>query len=232
MPRLPSWPLFLAAINRLLQAEPWAAERLQGFVGKTMALQAQPLLDDAENWLKIEATGLFSLIDPNQNNESGATTHRTDGQLRADVSLQVTLSGLLGFPWLLEAEREAALLRAVRIEGDAELARALADLAQHLRPDWEQGLSQYVGGAVARRVVTSGQQVLSNLQQGASSIVHGLSEYLTEEQATLTPKSLLSDWLLGVRQVREGVDRLDKRIERLQALATSQQTLGKQRQGA
>ncbi|MFX8393409.1 hypothetical protein ABTL67_20110, partial [Acinetobacter baumannii] len=68
-------------------------------------------------------------------------------------------------------------------------------------------MSQYVGGAVARRVVTSGQQVLSNLQQGASSIVHGLSEYLTEEQATLTPKSLLSDWLLGVRQVREGVDR-------------------------
>lgn len=215
LPRLPSWPLFLAAINRLLQAEPWALQRLQGFAGKTMALQALPLLDDTEHWLSIEASGLLSLIDPLQPADTESVAPR------ADVSLKVTLSGLLGLPWLAESEREAALLRAVRIEGDAELARTLADLAQHLRPDWEQGLSQYVGGALAWRITTSGQQVLSNLQQGAQSIVHGLSEYLTEEQGTLTPKAMLGDWLQGVRQVREGVDRLEKRIERLQALVAA-----------
>jgi ubiquinone biosynthesis protein UbiJ len=113
------WP-FSFALNRLLEAEPWARERLAPFAGMTVELRAPPL------------PSLSFVILPGGTLEAG-------GQ---DPALTVTLRPA-ALPALMQSEEH--FVRSVAVAGDERLAAAVMTLLRHLRWDAEEDLSKLLG---------------------------------------------------------------------------------------
>ncbi len=106
----------------------------------------------------------------------------------------------------------------VRIEGDTHLAQALGDLLGGLEVDWEEQLSRLVGDTVAHRI---GSEVRAAEQWGrrtADALTEDIKEYLQEEIRLLPGRYEVRTLLDDIDLVRDGVERLAARVERLAKL--------------
>ena len=146
---------------------------------------------------------------------NGQTLTVAHDEESADVTVSGGPVGLLALAAdLLEA---APQLRGVTVAGDAELAQKFRELARLLRPDPEEELSLIVGdvaahqlGRLARLAVDFGRRALGTTARNAA-------EYLAHERADLVSRNEGEQFLRGVDAVREDLDRLSVRIERLSA---------------
>ena len=103
----------------------------------------------------------------------------------------------------------------VQIEGDTHLAQALGDLVGGLEVDWEEQLSRLVGDGLARQV---GDQVRSVGRWGrrtGDAVNSDIKDYLQEEARLLPSRYEILAFLEDVDQVRDDVERLAVRVERL-----------------
>ena len=103
----------------------------------------------------------------------------------------------------------------VQIEGDTHLAQALGDLVGGLEVDWEEQLSRLVGDGAARQV---GNRVRSAGRWGrrtSDAFKSDIKDYLQEEARLLPSRYEIQAFLDDVDQVRDGVERLAVRVERL-----------------
>ena len=96
---------FAAAVNHLLAREPWALERVKPYAGKCVKLSCKPVTLA----LVVQPDGMFA-----------ATSEADAGAL--DVTISVPLDAL---PAFLQGG-QGAVMKHVRIEGDAEFAQTLA----------------------------------------------------------------------------------------------------------
>ena len=107
---MPFEPPVAAALNHLLEAEPWARERLAPFAGAVIELRPALLPP-----MRLEVT--------------------SEGRLwparREEPASLVMMFGPEVVPALLKGEDH--LLRVVRTEGDSELAKEMLFLVRHLR---------------------------------------------------------------------------------------------------
>jgi ubiquinone biosynthesis protein UbiJ len=183
---------FVAALNRLLHAETWARERLLPFASETLELRAPPLPR-----LRFSVDGGGCL------RAAPAT---------AQPSLIVTLR-----PAALAAamKGEDHLLRAIDVAGNARFAAEVMFLARHLRWDAEEDLAGLVGDVAARRVAGLARDAAAwhadTVQRLAGSVV----EYALDERPMLVNRAAVEDFSGAVAQLRDAIERLDKRIERL-----------------
>ncbi len=182
-------PLALA-LNRLLDAEPWARERLARFAGETVELRAPPL---PALCLAIVAGGRVAPC-------SEAT------------SLVITLrpESLPAF-----ARGEEHFLRTVGIEGNARLAQEVLHLARHLRWDFEEDLSKLVGDAAAHTLAGAVRDFAAWQADAARRLAESFMEYALEEGRLLAPRVQFSAFADEVAHLRDALERLEKRIERL-----------------
>lgn len=103
----------------------------------------------------------------------------------------------------------------VQVEGDTHLAQAFGDFLGGLEVDWEEQLARLAGDAVAHRV---GSQVRATGQWGRRTtevLTEDVKEYLQEEARLLPSRYEVQAFLDEVDQVRDGVERLAARVERL-----------------
>ncbi|MCK9261329.1 MAG: SCP2 sterol-binding domain-containing protein [Azoarcus sp.] len=184
--------LFLSATNHLLAQSGWARSRLQPHAGKRARLDLSPVSID----FSIASDGHFAACSSDE---------------APDVSLQLPLSES---PRALNGGIEA-LMSQVRISGNAELADALGFVFRHLRWDLEEDLSRVVGDIAAHRLVGTGIVFGKAQQRIAASLSGNAVEYLTEEQAVLVSKPMISAFDDDIRAFRDAVARLEKRIDRL-----------------
>jgi ubiquinone biosynthesis protein UbiJ len=103
----------------------------------------------------------------------------------------------------------------VTIGGDAELAQKFQELARLLRPDFEEELSLLVGDVPAHQLGRLARLALQFGRRAASTTLSNLAEYLGHERADLVPRNEGEQFLRGVDTLREGVDRLEARLQRL-----------------
>ena len=103
----------------------------------------------------------------------------------------------------------------VRIEGDAEIAQAFRELLEHTRPDLEEELSQIVGDVTAHRVANLAREVLAFGRRATDSLATSAAEYLQEEGRDVPARIEVEEFLRGVDQLRDDVERLEARITRL-----------------
>jgi ubiquinone biosynthesis accessory factor UbiJ len=134
----------------------------------------------------------------------------------ADATLT---GGPLALLALLGASAQAQVQRGhVAISGDAEIAAKFRELLERLRPDFEEELSLLIGDVpahqLARLVRASGAWGL----QAAGTALSNLAEYLAHESADLVSRNEGEQFLRGVDTLREGVDRAQARLERLERL--------------
>ena len=183
---------FAAALNHLLQAEPWARERLQPFAGECLEFRARllPALRFA-----IAADGSLG-----------------PAELPSQPSLVITVR-----PEALPAAARGQdhLLRAIEVTGNAGLANEVMFLARHLRWDVEEDLSKFIGDAAAHRLVGLARQIAGWHADAAQRFAEGLVEYAVEERRMLVTRAELESFAAAHAGLRDGLERLEKRIEKL-----------------
>jgi ubiquinone biosynthesis accessory factor UbiJ len=133
----------------------------------------------------------------------------------------VTVSGTpIALMQLAGDDPQAVIRRGdVTIEGDAELADRFRELGQLLRPELEEELSRVIGDLPAHRFGVVLRKAAGWLRQSAGTTATNVGEYLAHERRDLVPRAESEDFLRGVDELRETVDRLEARIDALAARA-------------
>jgi ubiquinone biosynthesis protein UbiJ len=181
-----------AAINHLLAQENWARNELIRHAGKTALFDASV----ASVRLKVTADGML------QPAAEGDT---------ANVTIRVKLSDLP----LIAQNRERAFSY-VQIEGDADFANSVSRLAQNLRWEAEADLARLIGDIPATRLVAGVKAVAETAKTAHRKLIENVAEYLLEEQPLLVRPQAVADFASEVTKLRDDVERLAKRIEKLE----------------
>lgn len=185
-----------AALNHVLRSTPVAMERLRPYAGRTAAFHV----------------GLLTF----------AWTVQTTGEVTAAVpgatrDLDVRIS-----PFLLPrlALQEEAAFREIEMQGDAELAQEVSFLARHLKWDAEEDLSKVVGDVAAHRAAGAAQATAHWASEAVKRTAAGAAEYWTEERPLIASRVKVEDFVRGVSELRDAVERLEKRLARLEEPGT------------
>jgi ubiquinone biosynthesis protein UbiJ len=186
-------------INHVLGSEPWASAELAKHAGKTILLQL-PL---GELCFEISAAGLLGTL---KEADSPSLSLEFSSKALGDLAAS---SGNL---------REQAF-KAVKITGDADLAQLIGRLAGQLRWEYEEDLARLVGDAPANFAVRQGKKLASASRSAVSDLLDNVVEYVSEERKVLLNKRDFVFHKSELNDLRESVDRLEKRIQLLEQKA-------------
>ncbi len=184
-----------AALNHLLEGEPWARERLAPFAGRVLELRAPPL---PALRFALRADGL---LDP-------APADAGDPALVLTVGPEILPATVRGWDHLL---------RAVETTGEAALAAEVLYLMRHLRWEAEEDLSRLIGDAGAHRLSGLARDIARWHMDAARRFAEGLVEYAVDEARLLVPRAELDALAAANARLRDALERLEKRLERLDA---------------
>jgi ubiquinone biosynthesis protein UbiJ len=123
---------------------------------------------------------------------------------------------------MLKSGRPATGRNPVQIRGDAEIANSYRELFAAARPDLEEELSRFIGDMPARRLAQTARSVRIWARRARRIAGENIAEYLQEEGRDLITKPELEEFLRGVDNAREAVDRIEARLARLERAAKSQ----------
>jgi len=187
------WP-FSLALNHLLDALPEARARLAPFAGEALELRAPPL------------PALTFTILPGGRLEAGGDA----------AALVVTLK-----PGFLAAlpQGEEHLMRAVEVSGDPRLAAEAMWLVRQLRaaaPEVaEEDLSRVVGDVAARRLAQGASDFFAWQADAGRRLAESFADYVTEEKRMVVGRAEHDAFAAAVSQLRDALERLEKRTARL-----------------
>ncbi|WP_114639246.1 ubiquinone biosynthesis accessory factor UbiJ [Polynucleobacter necessarius] len=187
------------AINHVLAAEPWAREQLAQHAHKTVLIQ-MPL---GRLYFQIDTDGFLTAI---QELESPS------------LALEITTDALGKLTASTGNLREQAF-KAVKITGDADLAQLIGRLASQVRWEYEEDLARVMGDAPANFAVRQGKKFLAASRSAVGDLLDNVVEYVSEEKKVLLNKR---DFVLRkseLNDLRDSVDRLEKRIQLLEQKA-------------
>ena len=180
----------IATINHLLARQPALRERLRAYAGKVACID----LGLASLTMAVAADGLLET---------------------ADAEPLVTIAVQPANVPLILSDMERAFSY-VTIRGDADFARAISELAQQIRWDPEEELAPWIGDIAAVRVARTAKAFATSASSGARKLAENLAEYWLEENPTLMYRRAGDEFAAEVARLRDDVERLSKRIERLQ----------------
>jgi len=186
-------------INHVLGSEPWASAELAKHASKTILLK-MPL---GELAFKITSAGLLEAL---QGLDSPTLSLEISSKALGDLAAS---SGTL---------RDQAF-KAVKITGDADLAQLIGRLAGQLRWEYEEDLARLVGDAPANFAVRQGKKFIAASRSAASDFLDNVVEYVSEERKVLLNKRDFTAHKLALNDLRESVERIEKRIQLLEQKA-------------
>jgi ubiquinone biosynthesis protein UbiJ len=189
---------FAAAVNHLLAREAWARDRLAPYTGKT----ARFAFSSVSVTILVLPDGYVSAVD-----ESEAKG--------ADVFIAVPADALPAFV----QGGQAAVMKHVKIEGDAEFATQLAKLAEHLRWEPEEDLAKLIGDAPAFRVAAIVRAAGEHAARAGRNLRDSVAEYLLDENPQLVRRTSLDAFNAELARARDALARVEKRVERLERQA-------------
>lgn len=180
-----------ASINHLLKAAPWALQRLAPHAGKTIAVR-------------------FGLIPLRFTVDNGGELRSAASEAAPDVTIDIkpTL-----FMRALTDGRSA--FNDADISGDTAFAQTLAFIAQNLRWDVEEDLSNVVGDVAAHRIGSAARRIGDWAKGSANSLMHMSKDFWTEERPTIAKREQVAEFVVAVDELRDAAARLEKRIELL-----------------
>jgi ubiquinone biosynthesis protein UbiJ len=186
---------FAAAVNHLLARESWARERLAPYAGKIARLSCAPV----DMILLVQPDGYVAAVD-----ETAAQ--------QVDVTVSVPADAL---PVFLQGG-QAAVMKHVKIEGDAEFATLIAKLAEHLRWEPEEDLARLIGDGPAWRIASLARSASGQALRTGRNLLDSVAEYLLDEDPQLVRRSALDGFNTELARARDTLARVEKRIERLE----------------
>lgn len=197
-------------INHVLAGEPWASAELAKHAGKAIALE----MPFGRFAVQITNGGLLEAV-----RHSDAPSQADDGEtpLPVRTALVLTISSQALSTLLTSSGpiRENAF-KSVTISGDADLAQLLGRLAGQLRWEYEEDLSKLIGDAPAHFAVAQGKKIVSAGKAASRDLIENAVEYLSEEKKVLLNQRDFAIHKNQLMELRDAVERLDKRIALLQ----------------
>lgn len=181
-----------ASINHLLAQEPWARRQLVPHAGKLACF------DFGAFQIRMRVT-------------CDALLERADSAEPANVTIRIKLSDLP----LIAQNRERAFSY-VKIEGDAEFANTISQLSKSLRWEAEHDLERWTGPVAAQRIVSGARSAFENARTSQHKLAENVAEFFLEEEPLLVRPLALAEFSADVGRVRDDVERMGKRIERLE----------------
>jgi ubiquinone biosynthesis protein UbiJ len=196
-------------INHVLAGEPWASAELAKHAGKAIALE----MPFGRFAVQITSSGLLEAV------RHADSTKISDGKavppIRTALVLTISSQALSTLLTSSGPIRENAF-KSVTIAGDADLAQLLGRLAGQLRWEYEEDLSKLIGDAPAHFAVAQGKKIASAGKAAGRDLLENAVEYLSEEKKVLLNQRDFAIHKNQLMELRDSVERLDKRIALLQ----------------
>jgi ubiquinone biosynthesis protein UbiJ len=186
-----------AALNRYIALDPEGAARLTPLHGRLIAIE-----------LAGFGTRIHLIPGPDGLQVFGAYEGEPDCLLRGSP---------LGLARMGLAERKEDQLFGgeVQVEGDTRLAQEFGAFLGGLDVDWEEQLSRLVGDPIAHQVGSGLRAVADWGRNASATLTQDLKEYLQEEGRLVPTAYEVQGFLDRVDTLRDDVERLAARIERL-----------------
>lgn len=184
-------PILTRLLNHLINQNIWAKEQLQPFGGRTVQFNIPPM---SATLTVLEDGGLAMA------GESASP----------DASVSIPLPVAIR---LLANDDSATAL--ATLEGDTELAAALAKVLRGITWEYEEDLSRVIGDIPAHQVAEFGRKAANEIKSQSINLAQMLSEYWQEEQPMIAKKRHVDIFNQEVDTLREDTERLEKRIEKL-----------------
>jgi ubiquinone biosynthesis protein UbiJ len=167
--------------------------------------------------------GRFAVQITDDGQLKAASQHETstvaDGQaapaIRTALVLTISSQALATLLTSSGSIRENAF-KSVTIAGDADLAQLLGRLAGQVRWEYEEDLSRLIGDAPAHFAVAQGKKIASAGKAAGIDLLQNTVEYLSEEKKVLLNQRDFAIHKNQLMELRDSVERLDKRIALLQ----------------
>lgn len=190
-------PPLEAAINAALRMDPQALQRLAELEGQRFEIN----IEDWEIRFYLLPTAQGVLL-------------RQEIPDAPSACICGTLQGLcrVGFA---KGSQSALFQNALRVTGDLEAGEQLRTLFSELDLDWEEELSRWVGDAAAHKIGDMARQLKSSAAQVRASLGLNLKEFLQHEVHALPSRSEVERFITEVNELRQHVDRLSARTDRL-----------------
>lgn len=180
------------ALNHLLAPARWARERLAPFAGETVQVAADPL---PPLRLAIVEGGTVQAAGP-------------------DGAASLVLAARPGVLAAAARGLEHAL-REVDVSGNARLATEVLFVARHLRWEAEEDLSRVVGDVLAHRLVGGARGLAAGLADAGRRVAGTLADHAFEERRLAVRREEHDALARDNARLRDALERLEKRIERL-----------------
>jgi ubiquinone biosynthesis protein UbiJ len=188
-----------AAINAYLRLDPATVRRLAQLSGKVIAVELRGI-----------GFTLFVLPGPERVQVLGRYEGEPDACLRG-TPLALARMGLA-------ADASAPLFAGeVTISGDVELGQAFKAALDAMEVDWEEHLSRIVGDVLAHQLGNLARGFAAWVGRSGELLGSNLGEYLQEERRALPHPLELEGFLAEVDELRNDVERLEARVQRLLA---------------
>lgn len=187
--------LSLPVLNRALSDDAWATQRLSAFSGATVRIT---LADKPIVRYTVEPNGLLA-------------AHEAFGDDEPTLSIDLPPDAASRFM----SHGRQGILKAAKIRGNIDLANAVNDVLDNIRPDPEAFLASKIGDIAAHRAMG----VFHSLKQGAEQLMGRLKDQFTEHVAeghsVIVPNDEITHFMTEVDTLRNDVARLQQRIDRL-----------------
>ena len=189
------------AVNRCLELDPKARERLARLHGQVVAFELNGV---GQTLFLVPGPGRIQLL--------------ASYEGEPDCRLRGTPLALarMGHP---RAGSEQLFSGDVEISGDTELAHQIGRILGDLDIDWEEQLSHLTGDLVAHH---TGNLLRDAGRWGRSSFRSlglDIQEYLQEELRLLPVRTEIESFLGDVDRLRDDLERAEARLERLRTLS-------------
>lgn len=178
-------------VNHLLAQEPWARDKLLVHASKVAWLDTGLLTVK----LKVAPDGMLQAAEESE---------------LPNVTIRVKLVDL---PLMMQ-NRERAFSY-VKVEGDADFANTISQLSQFLEWEAEEDLSKVVGDIAATRIVAGAKAAFDTAKSTQQKLAENLAEYFLEENPMLMRPQAIANFSSEVNKLRDDVERLAKRIDKL-----------------
>lgn len=188
--------LVVKALNAVLAREPWAQQRLAQYAGRTL----------------LCSVGKLSLA-------VGFTHYGTVAWVptpeKPNVHLRIASSHLSALPAAFAAGEADAILELVHIQGDAGMAKAIADLVTQLRLDPEAELARFTGDFIAVGLVRAFKHSVAAGQRTLHHATDNIAEYLGEESGLLLSQNAYFIWQERMQHLEQQLHQLEQRVAAL-----------------
>ena len=182
----------LGALNHLLEAAPWARERLRPFAGHRARIVMAPWTLD----FRIAADGTL------------------DSLGNAPTEVEITLPQTAPLAALQGRE---AMIRGALVQGSAAFAEALSFVLRNLDWDAEEDLSRCVGDIAARRLTVAARTLASAARDSARRAAENAAEYLLYEQPRWVARKDGATFAAATAALETATAELERRIAALES---------------